>query len=88
MVKKTGAHQTNLEAPEEADELCAKNVEYAKEWAPVADEIWKSQPHKQPSYENYTKEKREHPELAAFEHADGTESIDIVDPKEAETAVK
>jgi MoaA/NifB/PqqE/SkfB family radical SAM enzyme len=69
MVEKTGAHQTNLEEPEEASELSAKNQEYAKEWAPVANKIWNSEVHKRPSYENYTKEKREHPELAAFEHA-------------------
>ncbi|MGN0254869.1 MAG: SPASM domain-containing protein, partial [Chordicoccus sp.] len=70
MVAKTGAHQTNIEAPEEADELCAKCEPYAKEWAPVADAEWASETHKKPTYENYTKEKREHPELAAFEHAE------------------
>ena len=68
MVEETGAHQTNVEAPEEADELCAKTAAYAKEWAPVAAEEWASETHKKPTYENYTKEKREHPELAAFEH--------------------
>lgn len=68
MVKKTGAHQTNLESPESADHLCAKCDDYAKAWAPVAAEIWKSEKHKKPSYENYSEEKREHPELAAFEH--------------------
>lgn len=68
MVKATGAHQTNFEAPEEADELCAKCEPYAKEWAPVADAEWAEEKHKKPTYENYTKEKREHPELAAFEH--------------------
>ena len=70
MVKKTGAHQTNVEAPEEADELCAKCENYAKEWGQAADKIWAGQKHSQPAYENYTKEKREHPELAAFEHAE------------------
>ena len=70
MVAKTGAHQTNVEAPEEADELCAKCEPYAKEWAPVADAEWASEKHKKPTYEIYTKEKREHPELAAFEHAE------------------
>jgi MoaA/NifB/PqqE/SkfB family radical SAM enzyme len=69
MVKETGAHQTNVEAPEEADELCGKNVAYAKAWAPEAEKIWAAQMHKKPGYENYTKEKREHPELAAFEQA-------------------
>lgn len=68
MVKKTGAHQTNLESPESVDHLCSKCDAYAKEWAPVAAEIWKSETHKKPTYENYSEEKREHPELAAFEH--------------------
>ncbi len=77
MVHKTGAHQTNEESPEEVEHLCAKTEDYAKAWAPVADEIWNSQTHKKPSYENFTKEKREHPELAAFEHADGTNHIDL-----------
>ena len=70
MVEKTGAHQTNEEAPESAEHLCAKCDDYAKNWAPVAEEIWASQKHKRPSYENYAPEKREHPELAAFEHAE------------------
>ena len=77
MVKETGAHQTNQESPEDVDHLCAKCDDYAKTWAPVADEIWASEQHKRPSYENYTEEKREHPELAAFEHADGTNHIDF-----------
>ena len=69
MVKETGAHQTNDESEESVDHLCSKCDEYAKNWGPVADEIWAGQKHKKPTYENYTKEKREHPELAAFEHA-------------------
>lgn len=77
MVDKTGAHQTNQEAPESAEELCEKCDDYAKEWGPVADEIWASETHKKPTYENYTKEKREHPELAAFAHADGTEGVRV-----------
>ena len=75
MVKATGAHQTNQESPEDVEHLCAKCDGYAKEWAPVADRIWAEETHKKPAYENYTKEKREHPELAAFEHADGTNKI-------------
>ncbi len=67
MVERAGAHQTNFEAPEEADELCAKNKDYAAEWAPVADEIWASQTHKKQAYTNYSEEHREHPELAAFQ---------------------
>ncbi len=68
MVAETGAKGTNDESEETADELCSKCDEYAKTWGPVADRIWASQTHKKPSYENYTPEKREHPELAAFEH--------------------
>ncbi len=67
MVKKSGAHGTNEESEETVDHLCAKCDNYAAEWAPVADEIWASEKHSVPPYENYTKEKREHPELAAFE---------------------
>ena len=77
MVEATGAHQTNQESPEEVDHLCAKCDDYAREWAPVADEIWASQTHRKATYENYTEEKREHPELAGFEHADGTSRIDL-----------
>ncbi len=74
MVDRSGAHQTNLESPEEADHLCAKCDDYAAEWAPVADEIWASQPHRKASYENYSKEHREHPELAAFETLEDLEA--------------
>ncbi len=70
MVKETGAHGTNAEAEETVDELCEKCDDYAKEWASEAQKIWNNQTHKRPSYENYTEEKREHPELAAFEHAE------------------
>ena len=77
MVEKTGAHQTNMESPETVDHLCDKCDDYAKEWAPIADEIWAQQKHKKPTYENYTQEKREHPELEGFQHADGTEHIDV-----------
>ena len=59
------------------EELIAKTEAYAEKWAPVAEEIWNEKEHSQPSYENYTKEKREHPELAGFDHPDGTHSIDL-----------
>lgn len=67
MVKTTGAHQTNLESPESVDHLCEKADDYAKEWAKVADEIWESQTHKVPAYQNYAKYHIDNPELAAFE---------------------
>jgi MoaA/NifB/PqqE/SkfB family radical SAM enzyme len=76
MVHATGAHQTNEESPEEAEHLVAKTKPYAEKWAPVADRIWAEETHKKPAYENFTAEKRQHPELAAFEHADGTNHID------------
>lgn len=53
LVKETGAKSTNLESPETADELCAKTVEYAKEWAPVANEIWETKKHANPEYVSY-----------------------------------
>ena len=77
MVHAAKAHQTNTESPEEVEELIAKTEAYAEKWAPVAEEIWNEKEHSQPSYENYTKEKREHPELAGFDHPDGTHSIDL-----------
>ncbi len=67
MVARCGAHGTNDESEESVEHLCAKCDDYAAAWAPVADDIWAHQKHKQPAYENYTPEKREHPELAAFE---------------------
>ncbi|MCR4612197.1 MAG: radical SAM protein [Lachnospiraceae bacterium] len=77
IVDKTGAHGTNAECEETVDQLCAKCKEYAAEWKPVADEIWASEDHKRKSYVNYTAEKREHPELAAFEHIDAEDGLDL-----------
>jgi len=48
MVRKTGAKSTDMEAPEDVDHLCGKCDEYAKMWAPAADEQWKSN---HPDYE-------------------------------------
>ncbi|WP_454969920.1 radical SAM protein [Eubacterium sp.] len=39
----TGAKSTNLTCPELADELCSKCDLYAKEWAPMAKQIWEEQ---------------------------------------------
>ena len=63
---------SNAESDETVEHLCAKCDNYSEEWGPVADKIWAEQKHAKTGYENYTKEKVEHPELAAFEHADGT----------------
>ena len=43
MVEKTGARSTDLQSPESADHLCAKCDRYAKEWTPVADELWEKE---------------------------------------------
>ncbi len=42
MVKETGAKSTDMMSPESVGHLCAKCENYSKEWAPVADDIWKS----------------------------------------------
>lgn len=58
MVAKTGAHQTNEEAPESVEHLTAKCDDYADTWAPEAEKIWENETHKKPSYENYAPERR------------------------------
>ncbi len=40
MVKDSGAHSTDLEAPEDVDVLTAKCAPAAAAWQPVADELW------------------------------------------------
>lgn len=67
IVAETGARGTNEESDESVEHLCSKCDAYAKEWGPVADEIWKHQIHKKPAYENYSKEKREDSSLAGFD---------------------
>ena len=42
MVEATGAHSTDMSAPETVEHLCGKCANYAKEWAPYADKLWKS----------------------------------------------
>lgn len=41
LVKRTGAKSTDLESTEECSHLCAKCENYAKEWAPTAEKLWK-----------------------------------------------
>ena len=45
MVRETGAKSTDLVDRESADDLCAKCDAFSKEWAPVADEIWRTTEH-------------------------------------------
>ncbi len=45
LVSETGAHSTDLSAPESCDHLCAKCDKYAEEWQDTADKLWsKSHP--------------------------------------------
>lgn len=44
MVKKSGAHSTDLTHPEDVESLSQKCVETAKEWARVSAELWKNSP--------------------------------------------
>lgn len=40
MVKKTGAHSTDLQSPETVDHLCDKCESYAEKWTPSAEKLW------------------------------------------------
>lgn len=41
MVAESGAHSTDLQSPESVDHLCSKCDQYAKDWEPKADKLWK-----------------------------------------------
>lgn len=41
MVERTGAHSTDMMSPESASHLCEKCREYAENWTPKAEELWK-----------------------------------------------
>lgn len=40
MVEHAGARSTDLQSPESAEHLCAKCDRYARDWEPVAEELW------------------------------------------------
>ena len=40
MVHESNAKSTDMEAPEDVDELSKKTLEAAKAWAPTADKLW------------------------------------------------
>lgn len=60
MVHKTGAHSTDMTSPESVEHLTSKTVEYAKEWAPVADKLWAS------NHPNFKPQKEEEEEPMAM----------------------
>ena len=63
MVKKAGAHSTDLTHPEDVDALCAKCVGAATDWAAVSKEIWD---HSEGRAHAEMKEKKEADEKAAI----------------------
>lgn len=46
MIKETGAKSTDLLEQESAEQLCAKCEKFAAAWQPVADELWRTTPHR------------------------------------------
>ncbi|MCC8151852.1 MAG: radical SAM protein [Lachnospiraceae bacterium] len=53
MVHKSGAHSTDLQAPESVEHLCGKCEDYAKDWAPYAEKIWNEKHFAKKGYTNY-----------------------------------
>ena len=53
MVAQSGAHSTDLEAPESAEHLCEKCKAYATCWKPEAEKLWAEEKHPVHNYENY-----------------------------------
>ncbi len=45
IIKETGAKSTDHLINEDVDALCDKCVDFSKEWAPVAEELWENNPH-------------------------------------------
>lgn len=45
MVAQSGAHSTELEAPESAEHLCEKCKAYAACWKPEAEKLWAEEKH-------------------------------------------
>lgn len=53
IIKRTGAKSTNLIEEESAETLCSKCDEFARQWAPKADELWQSYKHPNPKTQYY-----------------------------------
>ena len=54
-----GANNYRIYAQEDVDTLCGRCDEFALAWAPVAEELWNSRPHKKTHTEYY---RDRHPE--------------------------
>lgn len=59
IIAETGAKSTNLEAPEDVETLCSRCDKFAKEWQPVADELWASRKHPNPKTQYYRDMKKD-----------------------------
>lgn len=53
MIKETGADSTDLIIKEDVEALCSKCDKFAKDWQPVADELWASSEHPNPKTQYY-----------------------------------
>ncbi len=53
IIKQTGAKSSDLQYQESADELCSKCDEYARDWAPVAENIWNNTKHRKTHTQYY-----------------------------------
>lgn len=40
MIKRSGAHSTDIQSPESVEHLCSKCVSYAEKWTPTANKLW------------------------------------------------
>jgi MoaA/NifB/PqqE/SkfB family radical SAM enzyme len=60
MVKRTGAKSTDLQAPEDVDDLCAKCDRYAEHWMPVAKELWDGNKHPKPKTQYWRDKENQH----------------------------
>ncbi len=53
IIRETGAKSSDLQYQESADELCSKCDEYAKSWAPIAENIWNNTKHRETHTQYY-----------------------------------
>lgn len=56
MIRKTGAKSTDMQCPEDVCHLCDKCAAYAKDWAPVADRLWKESQEKKAARSKQTQQ--------------------------------
>jgi len=58
LIKKSRAKSTDLESPESVENLCEKCTQFAADWRPAADRLWKESGHELPIIKKaYTEEK-------------------------------